>query len=131
MREFVGISASLEGWCFSLWRTRAKPREPHLSNRSLGEAGLRDELADDALDDRILTDLVITRSPMCRNRTATHMTRVSRLGFEQELLDTAFTCANHTVFSDPPASLGASEKTTVPSAVAHVPFREGQPNYSR
>jgi CRISPR type IV-associated DEAD/DEAH-box helicase Csf4 len=52
---------------------------------------LRDDLAVDASDDRILTDLVITRSPLCRNRTATHMARVSRLGFEQELLDTAFT----------------------------------------
>jgi ATP-dependent DNA helicase DinG len=52
---------------------------------------LRDDLAKNASDDRILTDLVITRSPMGRNRTAAHMARVSRLGFEQELLDAAFT----------------------------------------
>jgi Rad3-related DNA helicase len=52
---------------------------------------LRDELATDACDDRILTDLVITRSPMGRNRTAAHLARVARLGFEQELLDAAFT----------------------------------------
>jgi CRISPR type IV-associated DEAD/DEAH-box helicase Csf4 len=38
---------------------------------------LRDELAENAADDRILTDLVITRSPMGRNRTAAHMSRVS------------------------------------------------------
>ena len=52
---------------------------------------LRDDLVKNASDDRILTDLVITRSPMGRNRTAAHMARVSRLGFEQELLDAAFT----------------------------------------
>lgn len=52
---------------------------------------LRDELAENAADDRILTDLVITRSPMGRNRTAAHMSRVSTLGFEHELLDAAFT----------------------------------------
>jgi CRISPR type IV-associated DEAD/DEAH-box helicase Csf4 len=52
---------------------------------------LRDELAKNASDDRILTDLVITRNPMGRNRTAAHLARVARLGFEQELLDAAFT----------------------------------------
>jgi ATP-dependent DNA helicase DinG len=52
---------------------------------------LRDELAENAADDRILTDLVITRTPMGRNRTAAHVARVSRIGFEQELLDAAFT----------------------------------------
>ena len=52
---------------------------------------LRDELAGNAADDRILSDLVIARSPMGRNRTAAHMSRVSTLGFEQELLDAAFT----------------------------------------
>jgi CRISPR type IV-associated DEAD/DEAH-box helicase Csf4 len=52
---------------------------------------LRDELAKTASNDRILTDLVITRSPMGRNRTAAHLARVARLGFEQELLDAAFT----------------------------------------
>ncbi len=52
---------------------------------------LRDDLAENASDDRILTDLVITRSPMGRNRTAAHMSRVSTLGFEHELLDAAFT----------------------------------------
>lgn len=52
---------------------------------------LRDELAQKAADDRILTDLVITRTPMGRNRTASHMARVSNLGFDQELLDAAFT----------------------------------------
>jgi len=46
---------------------------------------LRDDLAKNASDYRILTDVVITRSPMGRNRTAAHMARVSRLGFEQEL----------------------------------------------
>jgi Rad3-related DNA helicase len=52
---------------------------------------LRDELAENASDDTILTDLVITRSPMGRNRTAAHLARVSQIGFEQELLDAAFT----------------------------------------
>ena len=52
---------------------------------------LRDELAANASYDRILTDLVITRSPLGRNRTAAHVARVSRIGFEQELLDAAFT----------------------------------------
>jgi Rad3-related DNA helicase len=52
---------------------------------------LRDEAAEEAADDWILTDLVIPRSPMGRNRTAAHIARISRLGFEQELLDAAFT----------------------------------------
>jgi ATP-dependent DNA helicase DinG len=52
---------------------------------------LRDEEAQEASDDWILTDLVIPRSPLGRNRTAAHIARVSRLGFEQELLDAAFT----------------------------------------
>jgi hypothetical protein len=42
---------------------------------------LRDERAVDASDDKILTDLV--------NRIATHMARVERLGFDQELLNNA------------------------------------------
>jgi CRISPR type IV-associated DEAD/DEAH-box helicase Csf4 len=52
---------------------------------------LRDEETEEALQDWILTDLVIPRCPMGRNRTAAHVARVSRLGFEQELLDAAFT----------------------------------------
>jgi ATP-dependent DNA helicase DinG len=52
---------------------------------------LRDELEKNASDDRILTDLVIARCPMGRNRTAAHRARREWLGFDQELLDMAFT----------------------------------------
>ncbi len=71
-------------------RAGNKPVSPSTGPTWTG-LNLRDESAESASDDRILTDLVITRSPFGRNRTATHLARVSRLGFEQELLDAAFT----------------------------------------